>query len=81
MRRDFERVLNSDPVLSRDDFLALNIIAYAATTYLALRAHSQPNFFGFDLSSETSWQLVLNMFDRVMDNANRGIETAATKTD
>jgi AcrR family transcriptional regulator len=81
VRRDFERVLNSDPVLSRDDYLALNMIAYAATTYLALRAHSQPRFFGFDLSTETSWQVVLNMFDRVMDNADRGIATAAAKAD
>jgi AcrR family transcriptional regulator len=81
VRRDFERVLNSDPELSRDDFLALNTIAYAATTYLALRAHSQPRFFGFDLSSETSWQIVLNMFDRVMDNAERGMEAVDVKTD
>jgi AcrR family transcriptional regulator len=81
VRRDFERVLNSDPELSRDEFLALNTVAYAATTYLALRAHSQPRFFGFDLSTETSWQIVLNMFDRVMDNANRGIEAGPTKID
>jgi AcrR family transcriptional regulator len=81
VRRDFERVINSDPELSGEDHLALNTIAYAATTYLALRASSQPRFFGFDLSNETSWQVVLNMFDRVMDNANRGMEAAATKTD
>jgi AcrR family transcriptional regulator len=81
VRRDFERVLNSDPELSRDEYLALNTIAYAATTYLALCAHSQPRFFGFDLSTETSWQIVLNMFDRVMDNANRGIEAGPTKID
>jgi AcrR family transcriptional regulator len=81
VRRDFERVLNSDPELSRDDFLALNTIAYAATTYLALRAHSQPRFFGFDLSTEASWQIVLGMFDRVMDNAERGMEAADGKID
>jgi AcrR family transcriptional regulator len=81
VRRDFERVLNSDPELSRDEYLALNTIAYAATTYLALRAHSQPRFFGFDLSTETSWQIVLNMFDRVMDNANQGIEAGPAKID
>ncbi|MEY4270485.1 MAG: hypothetical protein RLZZ58_1701 [Pseudomonadota bacterium] len=81
VRRDFERVLNSDPELSRDDFLALNTIAYAATTYLALRAHSQPRFFGFDLSTEASWQIVLGMFDRVMDNAERGMEATDGKID
>jgi AcrR family transcriptional regulator len=78
VRLDFERVLKSDPVLSGEDYLALNTVAYAATTYLALRAHSQPRFFGFDLSTETSWQIVLNMFDRVMDNVERGIEMQRT---
>jgi AcrR family transcriptional regulator len=73
VRRDFERVLATDPILSGEDFLALNTIAYAATTYLALRARSQPRFFGFDLSTETSWQVVMNMFDRVMENAAVGI--------
>lgn len=73
VRQDFERVLKSDPVLSGADYLALNVIAYSATTYLALRSHSQPQFFGLDLSSETSWQMVLNMFDLVMENAAQGI--------
>ena len=75
VRADFEMILKSDPVLAKEDYLALNTIAYAATTYLALRAHSQSHFFGFDLSSEASWQTVLNMFDRVMDNVERGIAT------
>lgn len=79
VRQDFERVLMSDPVLGGEDYLALNTIAYAATTYLALRAHCQPRFFGFDLSTETSWQAILNMFDRVMDNAQRGIATNGKK--
>lgn len=81
VRLDFERVLKSDPILSSDDYLALNTIAYAATTYLALRAHCQPRFFGFDLSTETSWQAVMNMFDRVMDIANRGIAAPISKVD
>lgn len=81
VRLDFERVLNSDPELSRQDYLALNTIAYAATTYLALRANSQPRFFGFDLSDETSWQIVLTMFDRVMDNADRGMAADVAKID
>lgn len=81
VRLDFERVLKSDPVLSGEDYLALNTIAYAATTYLALRAHCQPRFFGFDLSTETSWQIVMNMFDRVLDNAERGIAVRAKEVD
>jgi AcrR family transcriptional regulator len=81
VRRDFERVLTSDPDLAQEDYLALNTVAYAATTYLALRAHSQPRFFGFDLSSEDSWELVLNMFDRVMDKAAHGIATRNAKDD
>jgi AcrR family transcriptional regulator len=81
VRLDFERVLKSDPVLGSEDFLALNTIAYAATTYLALRAHCQPRFFGFDLSVETSWQTMLNMFDRVMDIAERGMEASKSQVD
>ena len=81
VRLDFERVMQSDPTLAGEDYLALNTIAYAATTYLALRAHCQPRFFGFDLSTETSWQVILNMFDRVMDIAQRGIEASKEKVD
>ncbi len=81
VRLDFERVLRSDPVLSTEDYLALNTIAYAATTYLALRAHCQPRFFGFDLSTETSWQIVMNMFDRVLDNAELGIAARNKEVD
>jgi AcrR family transcriptional regulator len=81
VRLDFERVLRSDPVLSGEDYIALNTVAYAATTYLALRAQCQPRFFGFDLSTDTSWQIVMNMFDRVMDNAERGIEARAKEVD
>jgi AcrR family transcriptional regulator len=81
VRLDFERVLRSDPILSSEDYLALNTIAYAATTYLALRAHCQPRFFGFDLSTETSWQIVMNMFDRVLDNAELGIAERVKKVD
>jgi AcrR family transcriptional regulator len=81
VRLDFERVLKSDPVLSSEDYLALNTVAYAATTYLALRAHCQPRFFGFDLSTQTSWQIVMNMFDRVMDNAERGITSRDKEVD
>jgi hypothetical protein len=73
--------LKSDPALASEDFLALNTIAYAATTYLALRAHCQPRFFGFDLSVETSWQTMLNMFDRVMDIAERGMEASKSHVD
>jgi AcrR family transcriptional regulator len=81
VRLDFERVLKSDPALASEDSLALNTIAYAATTYLALRAHCQPRFFGFDLSVETSWQTMLNMFDRVMDIAERGMEASKSHVD
>lgn len=81
VRRDFERVLLSDPELASEDYLALNTIAYSAATYLALRAHSQPRFFGFDLSSEASWEVVLGMFDRVMDKAAQGIAADQAKGD
>jgi AcrR family transcriptional regulator len=81
VRRDFERVQKSDPILAGEDYLALNAIAYAATTYLALRAHCQPRLFGFDLSVESSWQTMLNMFDRVMDIAERGIEAGKSQVD
>lgn len=70
IRKDFEAVLNSDPRLSQPDMLALSAMAYAAATYLGMRAHHQPIFFGFDLSSETSWRTVFNMLDRVLTLAD-----------
>ena len=66
IRRDFERVMMIDDAMAHPDLLALNAVAYSAATYLALRAHSQPTFFGFDLSVETSWQTVASMFERVV---------------
>ena len=66
IRLDFERVMMIDDTMAHPDLLALNAVAYSAATYLALRAHSQPIFFGFDLSVETSWQTVASMFERVV---------------
>jgi AcrR family transcriptional regulator len=70
IRHDFERVLMSDPRLSHPDMLALNTVAYATATYLGMRAHHQPKFFGFDLATETSWRTVMNMFERVLTLAD-----------
>ena len=70
IRVDYERVLTSDPRLSHPDMLSLNIVAYATATYLGMRAHHQPRFFGFDLSTETSWRMVLSMYDRVLTLAD-----------
>lgn len=69
VRADFERVLASDPALRHPDFSALNLVAYAIATYLGLRAHHQPNFFGFDLSAETPWLAVMDMVDRTLRKA------------
>lgn len=66
IRVDFERVMMIDEKMAHPDLLALNAVAYSAATYLALRAHSQPTFFGFDLSIEASWQMVAAMFERVV---------------
>lgn len=72
IRGDFERVLQSDPRLAHPDMLALNLFAYGYATYLGLRAHHQPIFFGFDLSVEASWLTVMGMFDRVLALADPG---------
>ena len=69
IRVDFERVMMIDEEMAHPDLLALNAVAYSAATYLALRAHSQPTFFGFDLSIEASWQMVGAMFERVVSLA------------
>lgn len=66
VRADFERVLASDPALRRPGHAALNLVAYTAATYLALRAHHQPIFFGFDLSAETAWLAVMGMVEHVL---------------
>ncbi len=75
IRQDFERILQSDPDLRHPDMLAYNLVAYACATYLGLRAHHQPIFFGFDLSAETSWLAVMGMFQRVLQLADPARET------
>ncbi|MFN7176456.1 MAG: TetR/AcrR family transcriptional regulator [Thermaurantiacus sp.] len=69
VREDFERVIASDPALRHPDMAALNLVAYTCATYLGLRAHHQPVFFGFDLSSETAWVTVMHMVDRTLARA------------
>jgi AcrR family transcriptional regulator len=66
IRLDFEKVLKSDERLEHPDMLALSVMAYSCATYLGLRAHHQPIFFGFDLSVETSWLTVMSMFERAL---------------
>jgi AcrR family transcriptional regulator len=66
IRGDFEKVLQTDERLTHPDMLAFNLVAYACASYLGLRAHHQPIFFGFDLSVETSWLTVMSMFERVL---------------
>lgn len=73
IRVDFERVMMTGDDMAHPDLLALNTVAYSAATYLGLRAHSQPVFFGFDLSIETSWRTISGMFERVMRLAGEGI--------
>lgn len=70
IRADFEKILMSDDRLSHPDMLAFNLVAYACASYLGLRAHHQPIFFGFDLSVETSWMTVMAMFERVLQLAD-----------
>lgn len=78
VRADFERVLASDPALRQPGHAALNLVAYTVATYLALRAHHQPNFFGFDLSAETPWVAVMEMVERVLVAAARQEEQGGT---
>jgi AcrR family transcriptional regulator len=70
IRADFEKILQSDERLGHPDMLAFNLVAYACASYLGLRAHHQPIFFGFDLSVETSWLTVMSMFERVLHLAD-----------
>jgi AcrR family transcriptional regulator len=69
IRLDFERVMMTGEDMAHPDLLALNTVAYSAATYLGLRAHSQPVFFGFDLSVETSWRTIAGMFERIIQLA------------
>ncbi|WP_448581227.1 TetR/AcrR family transcriptional regulator [Thermaurantiacus sp.] len=71
VRSDFERILACDPALRQPGLAALNLVAYTVATYLALRAHHQPSFFGFDLSAETPWIAVMDMAERVLVAAAR----------
>ncbi len=67
VRRDFERLFAEDPDLARPEVMELNAMAYAAATYLAMRANSQPVFFGLELSTDQAWGTAMGMFERVVD--------------
>jgi AcrR family transcriptional regulator len=67
VRRDFEQLFAEDPDLARPEVMELNAMAYAASTYLAMRSNAQPVFFGLDLSTERGWQAAMGMFERVIE--------------
>ncbi len=67
VRRDFERLFAEDPSLAQSEVMELNAMAYAASTYLAMRSNSQPVFFGLDLSTDRGWDAAMSMFERVID--------------
>jgi AcrR family transcriptional regulator len=69
IREDFEKIMfadGADPTNSFD-LMALSTIAYSAASYLAMRAHSQARFFGFDLGEDAAWDRVIGMFERVIE--------------
>ena len=67
VRQDFERLFAEDPDLARPEVMELNAMAYAASTYLAMRSNSQPVFFGLDLSTDHAWGVAMGMFERVIE--------------
>lgn len=67
VRQDFERLFAEDPDLARAEVMELNAMAYAASTYLAMRSNSQPVFFGLDLSTDHAWGVAMGMFERVIE--------------
>ena len=68
-RQSFEQLFAEDPDLARPEVMELNAMAYAASTYLAMRANSQPVFFGLDLSTDRAWEIAMGMFGRVIEGA------------
>lgn len=60
-----ESLVTQDPDFNDDTVMAKIFILQAATNYLALRAHSSPNFNGISLDTEEGWQTILDMLKLV----------------
>lgn len=62
-------------VFDDPDMSALLMVMYAASQYLALRSLTQSNFNGISLDSEDGWTAMMQMMNRVFDNAVKGART------
>ncbi len=57
-----------DDILGDPDMIALMLVLYAATVYLAHRAVGDPNFNGIPLDKEEGWAQMMKMVETVFDN-------------
>ncbi|MBL8630652.1 MAG: TetR/AcrR family transcriptional regulator [Rhodospirillaceae bacterium] len=59
---------SDDDILGDPDMIALMLVLYAATVYLAHRAVGDPVFNGIPLNTDTGWNSMMKMVETVFDN-------------
>lgn len=57
-----------DDILGDPDMIALVLVLYAATVYLAHRAVGDPEFNGIPLNTEAGWSSMMKMVETVFDS-------------
>ena len=60
-----EALFMEDEAFADPDAIAVIFILQAAANYLALRAHSSPNYNGIPIDTDEGWESMLSMMDRV----------------
>ena len=73
LRRQQTDFFLENPLLRKDEYIALYSVLYAAINYLALRAQFSPVFNGLDLAREDGWEAALGMVETIAALAEQGI--------
>ena len=70
--RDLRKYFTRPDEYSREGTVALLVILNAAVTYLALRAHSAPRYFWYQLDREEDWHDINEMIELIVERVMAG---------
>ena len=65
--RDLQKYFTRPDEYSREGTVALLVILNAAVTYLALRAHSAPRYFWYQLDNDEDWHDINEMIEVIVE--------------
>ena len=74
--RDLQKYFTRPDEYSREGTIALLVILNAAVTYLALRAHSAPRYFWYQLDRDEDWNDINEMIELIVERVMAADEGA-----